>query len=117
MSKLTISEAARQIPISRTNLYKNYINTGRISIEKDEKGKPRIDVSEILRVFPGLQGRKQNKTIDYTQENKKNTEVLEERIRGLEALLFAKDEIIASQKQQLLLLTVNQKKKRFLIFG
>lgn len=125
MSKLTISEAARQIPMSRNKLYKSYINTGKISIEKNEKGKPQIDVSELLRVFPKLQGDLFTSTAFRTGEDSKNTAVLQERINGLESVLFEKekllcmkDELIANQKQQLLLLGFDKapKKKRFWFF-
>lgn len=124
MLKLTISEAARQIPMSRSKLYSRYINTGVISIEKDEKGRPKIDSSELLRVFPMLQGELSTRTVlrtdDYTNKDSENTGVLEERIKGLEALLAAKEDLIVTQKQQLLFLGFDnndaKKKKRFWLF-
>lgn len=51
MTKITISEAARLAGISRQHLYKSFINTGKISIIK-ENDKPLIDIVELLRVFP-----------------------------------------------------------------
>ena len=119
MAKLTISEAARQIPMSRNNLYRSYINTGKISIEKDENGKPKIDSSELIRVFPMLQGELSMMTDDHTSKYRENTGVLKERIKGLEAILTAKEDLIATQKQQLLLLGFDnspKKKKRFWLF-
>jgi hypothetical protein len=35
MNKISISEAARLAEISRTNLYKIYINTGKISVIRE----------------------------------------------------------------------------------
>lgn len=127
MAKLTISEAARQVPISRKTLYKNYIQTGKISVEQDEKGNPKIDSSELVRVFPGLQGKQVKLTEgdgNFTQGNNLGTAILEERIKSLEALLAekektmaVKDELISSQKQQLLLLGFDKPKRRFWWFG
>ncbi len=51
MSKVTITEAARLAGISRQHLYRGFINTGKISVIKDND-KSVIDISELLRVFP-----------------------------------------------------------------
>lgn len=56
MAKLSITQAAKLGGVSRSNLYKSYIDKGIISISKDEKNRPYIDTSELLRVFPVLQG-------------------------------------------------------------
>ena len=54
MALVTIAEAARLAGTARSNLYKAYIDTGIISVTNDARGKPRIDTSEILRVFGEL---------------------------------------------------------------
>ena len=51
MAKVTISEAARLVGLARQNLYKNYINKGKISVDRDHLGNPKIDTSELIRVF------------------------------------------------------------------
>ena len=51
MNKISISAAARLAGISRTNLYKTYINTGKISVIREDD-KVYIDTSELIRVFP-----------------------------------------------------------------
>jgi DNA-binding transcriptional MerR regulator len=51
MAKVTITEAAKLAGISRQQLYRGYINKGRLSTEK-AGDKSFIDVSELLRVFP-----------------------------------------------------------------
>ena len=51
MAKVTISEAARLVGLARQNLYKNYINEGKISVDRDHLGNPKIDTSELIRVF------------------------------------------------------------------
>jgi hypothetical protein len=51
MNKISISAAARLAGISRTNLYKTYINAGKISVIREDD-KVYIDTSELIRVFP-----------------------------------------------------------------
>lgn len=53
MNKVTASEAAKLAAISRQHLYREYINTGKISVTK-ENNKTLIDISELIRVFPNL---------------------------------------------------------------
>jgi hypothetical protein len=53
MARLSISEAARQAGISRQYLHKKYISSGKLSVNKDEQGKPYVDSSELARVFDG----------------------------------------------------------------
>ncbi len=54
MAKVSISEAARMAGIARSTLYRAYIKTGKVSIDRDHLGKPVIDPSELVRVFPDL---------------------------------------------------------------
>jgi hypothetical protein len=56
MTKVSISEAARMAGIARSTLYRAYIKTGKVSIDRDHLGKPVIDTSELVRVFPDLSG-------------------------------------------------------------
>jgi len=56
MPIVTISKAAKLAGISRQKLYLNYINNGILSIQRNAKGKPQIDTSEIIRVFGELKG-------------------------------------------------------------
>lgn len=72
MSKVSISEAARLAGISRTNLYKTYINTGKISVSR-EKDKVYIDASELIRVFPDCKLNSANNTQGLSNEDNNNT--------------------------------------------
>lgn len=63
MSNVTISEAARLAGISRTQLYRGFINKGKISVTKDNE-KVSIDLSELVRVFPHIK----LDTVDELQE-------------------------------------------------
>lgn len=51
---LSIKDAAFAVDISRTAMYKNYINPGKISVNRDDPKKPLIDASELIRVFPNF---------------------------------------------------------------
>lgn len=53
MSKVSITQAAELAGISRSYLYKKYINTGIISIEVVDDKKV-IDTAEIIRVFGNI---------------------------------------------------------------
>lgn len=52
--KLGISEAAKLAGISRQHFYAKYIKQGIISVNRDVPGKPVIDISELMQVFPGV---------------------------------------------------------------
>lgn len=94
MYTLTISEASRLVQISRTTMYKKYIQTGIISVNKDDK-KTHIDVSELLRVFPDIK-------LDNTDVNTKSEQTDTSVNTYFEQLLQAKDETINLLKCQLI---------------
>ncbi len=117
---VTITEAAKLAGISRTHLYRKYVKTGAISLSCDDKGAKCIDTAELLRVFNRLQPAcntlqerlhkgyselRHDVALDYAQEMHlsptEGAQVLNERIKGLEALLKAKDEMIYANKQEL----------------
>lgn len=52
---VNITKASQLAGIGRETLYKNYINKGKISVSRDERNRPMVDTSEILRVFGKLQ--------------------------------------------------------------
>ena len=56
MAKLSITAAAKLAGVSRSTLYRAYIEKGLLSVSKDQKGKRCIETSELLRVFGTLQG-------------------------------------------------------------
>ena len=55
MAKISITAAAKMAGVSRSTLYRSYIDKGVLSLCKDRQDKPRIDTSELLRVFGALQ--------------------------------------------------------------
>lgn len=56
MAKVSITAAAKLAGVSRSTLYRSYIDKGLLSVSKDQKGKRCIDTSELLRVFGAFQG-------------------------------------------------------------
>ncbi len=96
MAKVTISEAARLVGLARQNLYKNYINEGKISVERDSLGNPKIDTSELIRVFGEIR-----MTRDVSSEQHGMTSRNDNEDSGLLAAIQAKDEVIAALRQQI----------------
>jgi hypothetical protein len=69
MAMVTITEAARLAGTVRSNLYQAYIKTGILSVTKDSKGRPKVDTSELLRVFGELKAGQDTSTPLDTQQD------------------------------------------------
>ncbi len=108
MARVSISEAARLVNVSRGSLYKTYINKGVISVSKDEAGKKYIETSELLRVFGSLQGNKsaqietEGEHIDNQQANMLNT------TKNMEIQLLREQLEKSEQREQQLLLQIDK---------
>jgi hypothetical protein len=100
MNKISISEAARLAGISRTNLYKTYINTGKISVVRENE-KVYIDISELIRVFPNCKLIDTQKIHELTLEDNNKTQDNSELITLLRAQLAEAKEREEWFKQQL----------------
>ena len=87
MAKISISEAARQVGLSRSALYRSYIKTGRLSVDRDSRGAPEIDTSEILRVFCDQFGATAKATEVHTDKIQLNTPFLQAEVARLQALV------------------------------
>lgn len=123
MAKVSISEAARLVNVSRPTLYK-MLNTGKLtytSIVKHGKQVKTIDTSELMRVFGSLDGVKGDATKDVkfddqvTEVNIDPLQVLQHQIallqtenEGLKGAVNARDEHISSLRQAMLLLEHKQ---------
>jgi predicted RNase H-like nuclease (RuvC/YqgF family) len=107
MAKVNITEAAKLAGITRQYLHKKYINTGKITVEKDEEGKnPQIDTAEIARVF-GKISDNSNDSNSYRQttpENDSKNTALQAENQLLRELLKAKEDHISDLQQSLRLL-------------
>jgi len=118
MALVSVSQAARLAGISRQHLYRKYIKPGEISVQRDDKGDPVIDTSELLRVFGLLVGDTlgdDNKLQEATPEKAMSDnglltelqvklQVLEAENRALQARLEDKDKNLQDVRQALRLL-------------
>lgn len=123
MAKVSISEAARLVKISRPTLYK-MLNTGKLtstSVVKHGKQVKTIDTSELLRVFGSLEGVKPDAVKDVnfdsaaTEVNTSDLQILQHQIallqtenEGLKGAVHARDDHIDSLRQAMLLLEQKQ---------
>lgn len=100
MAKVSVSEAARLAGISRTNFYKNYINTGKITVDQNAQQKPVVDTSEILRIFGQLKGT-QDYSNDYSANEQKITPEKHIKNTGVNSQSDSSREVIELLKSQL----------------
>jgi hypothetical protein len=63
--KVTITDAAKMVSLSRSYFHMQYIKPGKVSVERDDNGKPWIDTAELLRVF----GKINEPNTENTQQN------------------------------------------------
>jgi hypothetical protein len=96
MAKVTVTEAARLAGLGRQQLYRGYISTGKISVERDHKDRPRIDTAEILRVF-GEMKETPEATHNGHHANSERRHIDSE----LQAVVEAKDEVISELRERL----------------
>ena len=71
MSKLTITEAVKVIPVSESTLRRD-LKSGKVSFETDAKNRKQIDVSELTRVYGQL--KPSNGTQPLASENSEHAE-------------------------------------------
>ena len=71
MSKLTITEAVKILPVSESTLRRD-LKSGKVSYETDQKGRKQIDVSELERVYEQL--KTQNGSQPPTNESAEHSE-------------------------------------------
>ena len=71
MSKLTITEAVKVIPVSESTLRRD-LKSGKVSFETDAKNRKQIDISELTRVYGQLKN--QNRTQPPVSETSEHAE-------------------------------------------
>ena len=126
MTKLTITEAVKVIPVSESKLRRD-MKAGVVSFEVDEKGKKRFDLSELARVYGQIdlvenngQVKESNPPLSETgHDNPKVVSLLEDQIADLRNQLEKADaqlEIATTEKSKLLdLLSAEKDEKRALM--
>jgi hypothetical protein len=121
MALVNLSQAARLAGISRTHLYKRYIEPGKISINRSDPKAPTVDTSELLRIFGTLiehtsddsnvSNRVQDLTpIEYSQNNPLPPEVVALR----EQLQAAREQFRTEQERALTQERAAQDRERWL---
>lgn len=124
MSKtvFNISEVSKLTGKSRTTIHR-YIRTGKLSTVHNEQGAKKVDLSELLRVFPDIriEQTEQSKSVQSEQSVTVNDTVsdvtlLKQKIEHLEQMLLSKDEHIETLKKSLNLLEHKKEKKKKLWF-
>lgn len=113
MAQVSISEAARLTGKSRKTLH-TYISNGKLTKVTDTQGKPKIDTSELIRVFGELVIPKETAApqCNFSQEVTPNTvtindaeiERLKQEVSFLKELLIEKDKRNDDLKHALLLI-------------
>ena len=94
MSKITIIEAVKLIPVSEATLRRN-IASGKLSSEKDARGRRVIDVSELQRAYGELESTGE----DAQSTGKDNNKAMHE--HDQDTILAIKDNQIADLQSQL----------------
>lgn len=102
MAVVTIAEAARLSGRSRASLYRAF-KAGELSKTSFPDGSAGVDVSELMRAFGPLQGVPETtgRVLDGSEAPGPATDVLEERIRGLESTLKANEALIDELRQRI----------------
>jgi len=113
MAHVSISEAARLTGRSRKTLH-TYISNGKLTKVTDTQGKPKIDTSELIRVFGELSGKKETVTshCNVAQEvtpkdvtvTTSEIDILKKEVALLRELLAEKDKRNEDLKHALLLI-------------
>ncbi len=96
MAKVSVTEAAKLAGIGRQQLYRGYIYPGKITVERDHRGRPIIDTAEIMRVFGVL-----HDTPEDTQNEQQDTSNFRNRYIELEARFQEMEKLVLALQAQL----------------
>lgn len=93
---LSLNKASKEAGIAKSTL-SEALKTGRLSADKDGRGRYRIDPSELFRVFPKSSPNEHKKPIPNTEMNTENLLL----IARLQAELKAEQRITATMEETL----------------
>ncbi len=106
MPLVNLTEAANLAGLSRSYFHTNYIKTGIVSVDRTDIKNPKVDTSEILRVFGKIN---QNSSSEQAKEQVETSsenigvfvenERLKARLEGMQELLLVKEEQIRREQQ------------------
>ncbi len=94
--QFTITDCAKLTGMSRTTLYKKYINPGVISVIRENKN-VFIELSELVRVFPNI---KINETSNFTNVNQEDRSILTKVNTEKTDMLTRENELLHIQLRQ-----------------
>jgi len=98
--KLTVSQAARAAKKSKGQISR-MVKSGRISADRDESGRPHIDASELLRVYPNADLEKRDETTKQETNEKQETRNDNSTMRTqLELMREDRDRLIAELERE-----------------
>ncbi|MFN8788561.1 MAG: hypothetical protein ACK5Z5_06670 [Neisseriaceae bacterium] len=121
-TKFSITEAANLAGISRTSLYRNYINKGIISVVRNKKD-VHVELAELIRVFPNIQlvntkNEQKLTLVDIQADNlKSENNLLKEQLKHAhdrEQWLKSQIDELRQQQSYLLEDKTSKKRKKFL---
>lgn len=108
MPLVNLTEAANLAGFSRSYFHTNYIKNAIISVDRTNPKNPKIDTSEILRVFGKLKKNSSQEQIEEqvrTPQENSNLLIENERLKaviaGLEALVSSKEEQLKREQELL----------------
>jgi len=117
MAQVSISEAARLTGKSRKTLH-TYISSGKLTKVTDNQGKPKIDTSELIRVFGNLVSTQETEmsqcnisqqvTPETVTSNTQEVAVLKKEVMLLRELLAEKEKRNEDLKHAMLLIESRQ---------
>jgi len=97
---LSISEAAKSAGISRTTLYKKYIDTGVITVKR-VNDLPRIDASDLIRVFGNINAHNTEQSLTLFNDSEHNlNNRINELEREVEKLKMENEKLVALNQAQ-----------------
>lgn len=106
MPLVNLTEAANLAGLSRSYFHTNYIKTGIVSVDRTDVKNPKVDTSEILRVFGKIN---KNSSVEQVKEQVETSgdniglfvenERLKARLEGMQELLLVKEEQIRREQQ------------------
>ena len=85
-TKISITKAAELAEMSRNSFYTNYLKTGMVSQGRYPNGRPYIDLSELVRVFPNINPDNENekKAVSFAHNLSLNLSEKDDEIRRLQ---------------------------------
>ena len=104
MTLVSITEAAKLAGLSRPHFQTNYVGSGKITVDRSDPRKPKIDTAEIIRVFGKLHydsNENDSKNSTYSNEIKAQTDELLQKIEKLEAEKAGLEKLADERKERL----------------